>query len=78
MPTPSDVTYEEFVLFLKHKGFSEQTNSSSHYIYGCKMNNKAFLIAFVRPHGASKYMKRSYIRNAIEIIDAIENQSEMG
>jgi hypothetical protein len=37
-----------------------------------------YLIAFVRSHGVSKYIKRNYIKKAIEVIDGIENRSEMG
>ena len=72
-PTPNDVSYEDFVLFLKHNGFSEQTNNSSHYVYGCKKDTQTYLLSFARPHGASNFMKRAYITKAIEIIDEMNS-----
>lgn len=76
-PTPSDVTFNDFVLFLRHNGFTEQTNQSSHYVYGCKINDHVYLIQFVRAHGASNYMKRNYVKKAIETIDEMRTQLEM-
>ncbi len=76
-PTPSDITFEEFVLFLKHNGFSEQTGRSGHYVYGCNFGSRTYLIAFAKPHGPTKYMKRNYIRKAIDVIDGMKSRSEM-
>jgi len=76
-PTPSDVTFDDFVLFLRHSGFTEQTNQSSHYVYGCKIGNQTYIVTFARPHGASNYMKRNYVKKAIETIDEMRTQLEM-
>jgi hypothetical protein len=39
---------------------------------------KEKVIAFAKPHGTVKYMKRNYIRKAIEVIDGMKSRSEMG
>ena len=70
IPTPNDITYVDFVGFLKKNGFTKR-QSGSHESFYYQVGLIFEIVVFKKPHGSKDGVEEPYIRKALEAVDRI-------
>lgn len=75
---PRNVNYEDLIAILEAFGFSVRASGSggSHVVARYEAAGKVWRVTLVRPHGRSKHVNQTYVKQIIKTIDEIVEMTE--
>ena len=74
---PSDVSLEDLIKLMKLYGFRPKKTTEGYMFYHEALRGRHQIPMVANPHGKSENkVKKSYVKNCLEAIDALKEESE--
>lgn len=73
-PTPCDITFKEFTLFLRHNGFQLTMHNTHNYLFEYRYRGIIRRVSCAFPHHSSAVVRPGYVREALKAVSDVRQE----